>query len=451
MKLLAAGEIPAACYSRIVGGIPGQGELPKDVPLLKARDLWCVGLFFASLAFFVDRGPYRAIRFSTTGDFSTVYAAARCWLHGENPYERLALKSELAEAGAPPAIQHDQDVNPSVYLPATMPWAAPIAWMSWRFANVVWCGLSVALFGVSLWRLLGLAQLSARARWLVASLALLFSPTYVGVYDGNPGVLAISLIVLSIWSVFAGRMLTGGILLGIALCFKPQLALCALCVFTVWRSWRPILYAVLLFCMASLIAIVVLSAFGCNRQWWQTEQRNVAISFEPGGPSDPAPASAVAWQMLNAQTLTSYIFKKQATYNAAVWILAAGLTAAFLYLRKKREPARWLDAAFFAPLILTITYHRYYDAQLLLLLLPLLVYFWRGERLLASIVCACLLVLAFPVQSLIARWLGPEATVASLKQVIFLRNQPIAVLALVIALALSCVAFGSSRNSRAIQ
>lgn len=419
------------------------------MPLLKTRDLWCVVLFLACLAFFVDRGPYRAIRFSTTGDFSTVYAAARCWLHRANPYERLSLKTELANAGAPSAIQHDQDINPSVYLPAAMPCSAPIAWMSWHRANVVWCCLSLALFGISLWRLLDSARLPARARWLVASLALLFSPTYVGIYDGNPGVIAISLIVISMCGAAAGRLLASGISLGAAMCFKPQLALCAVCVFAVWKCWRPLFYAVLLLCIASLIGIGVLSRFGRDWQWWQTEQHNVAISFEPGGQSDPAPSSPVAWQLLNTQTLTSYVFEKQSAYNAAVWILAALLTAVFLYFRQQGAGSTpWLDVAFFAPLTLTITYHRYYDAQLLLLLIPPLVYLWHRERLLASIVSACLLLVAFPVQSLLARQLGPEATVASIKQVIFLRNQPLAVLTLLIAMTLGGVAFGWNRSSR---
>lgn len=422
--------------------------MPEDVSLLKTRDLWCVILFLACLAFFINRGPYRAIRFSTTGDFSTVDAAARCWLHGANPYERIELKKELAGAGAPSDIQHDQDINPSVYLPAALPWAASVAWMSWQFANAVWCGLSLALFGMSLWQLLKQVPLSSRARWIIASFALLFSPTYVGIYDGNPGVVAISLVVLAICTVVRSS-LASALALGIALCFKPQLALCALCVFAVRRSWRPLFYAGLLFAFASLIGITVLSSSDRDWRWWRAEQYNVAISFEPGGQSDPAPASPVAWQMLNAQTLTSYAFQQRATYNAAVWIFAAVLVAVFLSLRKTRNRSTlWYDAAFFAPLTLTLTYHRYYDAQLLLLIIPLLVDFWRSQRLHAWILSVCFLVLVFPIQSVMARRLGAGSTAASFKQVIFLRNQPIAVLILTVALSLTYAVSASPRGSQ---
>jgi hypothetical protein len=308
--------------------------------------------------------------------------------------------------------------------------------MPWRFANGVWCCLSLVLFGISLWQLLKHVPLSPRVRWIIASVALLFSPTYVGIYDGNPGVVAISLIVLAICRV-AQKPLASGLSLGIALCFKPQLALCAVCVFALWRFWRPLLYAAILFAVASLIGVVVLSSSGRDWEWWHAEQHNVALSFEPGGQSDPAPASHVAWQMLNTQALTSYLFKQRVAYNAAVWILAAVLFAAFLYFRKARNhSALWCDAAFFAPLTLILTYHRYYDAQLLLLLIPLLVRLWRSHRREAWIVSGCLLVLAFPVQSVMARRLGAESTVVSLKQLILLRNQPVAVLVLAIVSAL---------------
>ncbi len=51
-------------------------------------------LFLLSLLFFIERGPYRALRDSRSGDFATVYAASRCWLNHENPYagEDLTLE-----------------------------------------------------------------------------------------------------------------------------------------------------------------------------------------------------------------------------------------------------------------------------------------------------------------------------------------------------------------------
>jgi hypothetical protein len=413
--------------------------------LLKARrDFVVLVLFLACSAFFINRGPYRAIRFSTTGDFSTVYAAARCWLHGGNPYEREALKSELSQAGAPLAIQRDQDINPSVYLPAAMPWAASVSWLPWTIANVVWCLVSLTVFGWSAWKVLCHSGFPTRAKWIAASAVLLFSPTYVGIYDGNPGVIAIGLIVGSICLAFEGRMLMSGFALGVAICFKPQLAICALGVLVLAKLWKAILVAIAVAAVSMTIGVLVLTGTGERSRWWQSEQRNLTVSFEPGGQSDPAPNSRVAWQFLNAQTLSSYFSTDRHIYDAAVWIGAGLLTLAFLVMRRqKNSPAHWRDAAFCSAMTLIPTYHRYYDAQLLVLLLPLGILLWQANRRWVIILMmACLGVLAFPIQSFFAQRLGAAATIPSFKQLLLLRNQPVALIVLAIALAFCCAGVG---------
>jgi len=399
---------------------------------------WILLLFAVGLVFFVDRGPYRAIRFSTTGDFSSLYAAARCWAHGANPYDRAALKSELANASAPPDIQSDQDINPSVYLPAAMPWAVAVAWMSWGPANVCWCMAGLLLFGISAALLLERTQLSSKGKWLAACAVLLFSPTYVGVYNGNPSVIAISLIALSICLALDRNMIASGVCAGIAMCFKPQLALCVLCLFVIWRRAQPIWIGAVVFSVAALLGVAVVSQGGRDWHWWDTEHRNVTVSFGAGGTSDPAPQSSVAWQLLNSQTLAAYALDNPEACSAAVWLVSAGLVVVFLLLRRKRTgPHPWHDVAFISAVTLTFTYHRYYDAQIMLLLLPFLAYLWRiRERNVVLLAGVCLLVLAFPLQSVFARKLGAAATLPSISQFILLRNQPAAVLALAILLAI---------------
>jgi hypothetical protein len=419
--------------------------------LLKApRDFVVLVLFLACSAFFINRGPYRAIRFSTTGDFSTVYAAARSWLNGTNPYEREALKAELSRAGAPLDIQRDQDINPSVYLPAAMPWAATVSWLPWTIANLVWCLVSLTVFGWSVWKVLCHCGLSTRAKWIAASAILLFSPTYVGIYDGNPGVIAIGLIIGSICLAFEGRMLTSGGALGVAMCFKPQLAICALGVLVLAKLWKAILVAIAVAAVSMIIGLLVLTGTGERGQWWQSEQRNLAVSFEPGGQSDPAPASAVAWQFLNAQTLSSYFSTNRHIYDAAVWIGAGLVTVTFLWTRKQKNPqVAWRDAAFCSAMTLIPTYHRYYDAQLLVLLLPFGVLLWQAnKRWVFILMAACLGVLGFPIQSLFAQRLGAAATIPSFKQLVLLRNQPAALIVLAIALTFCCAGLERKQDAR---
>ncbi|MBV8863925.1 MAG: DUF2029 domain-containing protein, partial [Acidobacteriaceae bacterium] len=375
----------------------------------------------------------------TTGDFSTIYAATRCWLHGENPYDRAALKAELAKAGAPPDIQHEQDINPSVYLPSAMPWMALIGNLLWRPANIAWCLLSLLLFAISLGAILGRTRLSTHGKWLAASAALAFSPTYVGIYDGNPGVIVISLVSLAICFGARQSTIASGILVGIALCFKPQIAICPLCVLVAWKNWKAAAAGVAIFAASLALGALVISGFGHNWNWWNAEQHNLAISFQPGGQSDPAPNSPVAWQMLNTQALMSYAIHNRKVCDLAVWILVAGLTALFWRTRKIcLVESYWRDVAFFSTATLMITYHRYYDAQLLLLLIPLLASVRGRQQISFSVIYGCLLLLAFPLQSILARWLGSQATVESFTQFLLLRNQPAAVLLIACTVALYC-------------
>ncbi len=373
-----------------------------------------------------------------------MYAAARCWLYGCDPYERDKLKVALSQAGAPLDIQSDQDVNPSVYLPAAMPWMASVAWLPWRVANAAWCLISLAAFGWSVWKILDHSALSATAKWVAASAVLLFSPTYVGIYDGNPGVVAIGLVAGSICLAFEGSMLVSGVVLGVAICFKPQLGICALGVLVLAKCWKAILAATAVAAVSMIIGAFVLSSFGDRDQWRQAERHNLAVSFEPGGQSDPAPSSAVSWQFLNAQTLSSYFSTNRHTYDAVVWIGGGLLTLAFLATRQHMRPQPvWRDVAFCAAMTLILTYHRYYDAQLLVLLLPFVVLLWRAnKRRTVLLMGACLGVLAFPIQSFFARRLGAAASVASLRQLLFLRNQPAALLVLVTAITFCCAGLG---------
>src|SRR5262249_27975406 len=111
--------------------------------------------------------------------------------------------------------------------------------------------------------------------------------------------------------------------------------------------------------------------------------------------------------------------------------------------------AAWRDAAFCSAMTLIPTYHRYYDAQLLVLLLPFGVLLWRVNRRWAIILMvACLGVLAFPIQSFFAQRLGAAATIPSFKQVLLLRNQPAAVIVLAIALTFCCAGLERKQDAR---
>lgn len=395
-------------------------------------------LFSVCLLFFLERGPYRAIRINSY-DFSTLYASTRCWAKGENPYDRAELKQELAVTGAPDRLIYQQNLNPPVYLLSAMPIIDAVAWLPWGAANVSWSLLSLTLFALSLVTILNRAQLSSSSKWIVASLSLAFCPTYVGLLGGNPSVISISLLALSICLSLDGRPIVSGVLLAVTMCVKPQIAICGVCILTLWKQWESLLLAFCGFATAGFIGALRGVLSGHLWEWWQSERQNMALQFGPGGAGDPRANSSAAFQFLDPQPVVAYFIQDPLLRTALLWIFAAAMTMLYLRLRNKAGViSRWKDVGFFSAMSIVVTYHRYCDGQIFLLLIPFLVHSWKANhRNIAIALGVCLLAIAFPDQSVFATWLGPDAFVPSLAQFVLLRHQPLAVLAIGMILALS--------------
>ena len=393
-------------------------------------------LFSLSLLFFIERGAYRALRESRTGDFATVYAAARCWMHGENPYARADLRLELVRAGAPTPLIREQDRHASLYLVSAMPFLAVVALLPWTAANITWCLVSIACFAASIFVLVEYLPLSQTSKWVAASFCLISSPTYVGILNGNPSVVAISLTILSLHFALRGASWTSGILLAVTLCLKPQVALCGVVAFVVWKCWPPLLFGLGTALAAALLSVLQVSSWGHNWAWWASLTQNLTYETSPGGLTDARPASPYASQLLNGQTLSYLVTSNERVADGLVLLGAAGMTIIYFCFRK-RDAAGDLrsDAAFLAAMTLTVTYHRYYDGQLLLLLLPAAISFWQtGRTKIAMVLGACLAVMALPLQSVIERVLGPAAAHGSVAEVILLRHEPLAIVAVILVL-----------------
>jgi hypothetical protein len=404
---------------------------------LSRKTLSIAVLFSLSLLFFLERGAYRALHDSRTGDFVTVYAAARCWLHHENPYEPADLTRELVRSGTPPSAIDEQDRHASLYLIPFMPLVAVLAWLPWTAANVAWCLLSLGCFAASIVALLQDVPLSGAGKWIAASICLFFSPTYVGVLNGNPSVLSISITILSLHFAIRKRLWLSGLLFAAALCAKPQIALCIFLALLLWRCWRPLFIGSGVAALVSMVAVLQASSFGQHWNWWASLRQNLANETAPGGLVDPRPSSPHASGFLNAQALSYQLSGNPRIAEGLVLLSILGLIAVYFYSRKRHRLAdKWVDAAFFAAVTLAVTYHRYYDGQLLLVAVPAVVCLWQSGRVrTASVLSACFLLIAFPLQLVLARVFQPTATHLSLKQIILFRHDPIAILVIAVVLS----------------
>jgi hypothetical protein len=166
-------------------------------------------------------------------------------------------------------------------------------------------------------------------------------------------------------------------------------------------------------------------------------KQNSASLASPGSLIDPRPLSPYADGFLNAQTLSYLLTTHAPLAEALVLLFSAALAARYFYLRKRNgSPDNRIDAAFLATITLTMAYHRYYDAQLLLLAIPVVALFWQTGRVrMAWALALCLAAVAFPLQSLFAKHVEPTAAHLSLLQVVLFRHQPAAILGMALLLS----------------
>jgi len=141
--------------------------------------------------------------------------------------------------------------------------------------------------------------------------------------------------------------------------------------------------------------------------------------------NDASPANFFSYQLVNAGAVLSIWVHNPALVSTLTWLLVAALTG-FYFRFRTRNP--YQDIAFFCTLLLIPIYHRYYDAQLLLGILPFLLQSDTVPKRKAAL-WACLLVLLFPLQAIFASAL-PGLSPASLTGFILLRHQPVIILLL---------------------
>jgi hypothetical protein len=121
--------------------------------------------------------------------------------------------------------------------------------------------------------------------------------------------------------------------------------------------------------------------------WMQDWQTNLATISAPGGINEPGPASLTgrsAFMVIDLQAAISIFRDDPRIYNPASYIVCGALLLAWAVrtLRSSFSAARaWIALAGIVPLTMLITYHRPWDAKLLMLTIPACALLWaEGGR-----------------------------------------------------------------------
>ncbi len=171
-------------------------------------------------------------------DFAMMWEAMR----QANPYDRAALNAALHwESKFPVAF---------VYPPTAMPFFGALALLPMRVALALWAVLSAAAMA-----------LASRSKW--APLLLLTPPVLWAIPGGQTSVLQGAALLGAL--LLLQRPLVAGLLLGIALSLKPQLALAFLLLLAIDRRWAAVIAAVLTVAVTAALSAIM---FGPS-QWME--------------------------------------------------------------------------------------------------------------------------------------------------------------------------------------
>ncbi|GJQ29015.1 MAG: hypothetical protein HBSAPP03_08990 [Phycisphaerae bacterium] len=318
-------------------------------------------------AWFAYRGPVRALR-EGNYDAALVYASARAWLTGHNPYVGADASSAWRAAGGPierdPMSTRAQAVL--LYPPATFVALAPVAALPWNTAEIAWTAMNAALWVLTLaWsaRLAGLTWGSTAGRTYWA-LGLAFAPAHTCVAHGQTAVLAVACAAAGVLLAARGRGAWAGVLLALGAAVKPQVAALYIVHQAGRRRW--------LVAGVAVAAVGVIFALGAWRMSsagvaWSPAWKGNLDAFTSLDDGNPTSTNPLRFQLINLQYLLHTFTDDAGFVRWATVGIVAGLCAAYFAADLGRSTRRGdLSAlAMVGVASLLVTYHRAYDAAIL--------------------------------------------------------------------------------------
>lgn len=323
-------------------------------------------------------------------DFKGVFYGARCLLQHSDPYNPgEPLRVYLAERGVRP-LPSDvlrQVLSQNIYPPATFIFIAPFAMLPWAPAHLLWMILSAGSLFLAAF-LMGNRGASYAPIISGGLICFILANCEAVLATGNTAGIIVGLCVVAVWCFLEERFVWAGILcLAVSLAIKPHDAgLVWLYFLLAGGAYRKralqTLVVTALLCLPAILWISHVAP-----QWPQHLHSNLLAQSVPGGPGNPGPNTANSGSgpsmIINLQSAI-YVFRDDPRiYVPVSYLICGALLLVWLVrtLRAKFSPARaWFALAAVVPLTILVTYHRPYDAKLLLLAVPACAMLWAEGR-----------------------------------------------------------------------
>ena len=237
-------------------------------------------------------------------DFVTIIAGAHCAIDRCDPYDSPTLEREFPEDGRDIFRLFISSRN-GRFIPPTLSFVLlPLSLLPWPVLSVVWMLLSFG-FLVAAFVALLLRFKAYRDVLSFLPLGILLTDVAIGqaVQLGQPTLIAGSALTLAIMALESGSMpVTGGLLLALSLCLKPQGAfLCGLYFLLRSRTRIPAFAAYVFTALAGLAGVLLFYFRLSSFAYLGHLSANLKLAFQPGRDADFSPLNRYSPSFLNLQ------------------------------------------------------------------------------------------------------------------------------------------------------
>ncbi len=317
-----------------------------------------------------------------SADFRAIYYGARCVLQRQDPYNKSDFLKVYQDSGGsfPPDqwmnVRFRQIVPICINLPTALFLAAPLALLPWNSVHCLWLILEAGSIIFAAYLTLDLVGKGAPGV-SVLMVCLVLANSEVLLASGNLVAIVAGATAGAIWCLERGRFVwIGTCMLAIGLALKPHdagfiwLYLLVLSV----RTRKTAALSLVLTLSLGLLSVIWI--WHASPRWPEELRSNLLLTSKPGGLNDPGPNSLTGnspGMIIDMQSLVGSFSNDQVIQNLASYLVCGSLLLVWLVATVRArgdERCGHFGLAAIIPLSLLITYHRVYDAKLLLLTIP---------------------------------------------------------------------------------